>query len=134
MTLARALLLFSVASFAVVGLAYLLVPGTMLSVVGIPSSATSDFLMRTEGVALLSGAVFIWAGRDVSSTAARLVLLGLALYFILGSAVDLAAFVQGIVGSAAVPSVVVRTAIGMLCLASVAVMGRPQSSASETGR
>jgi hypothetical protein len=127
-TLARVLLLVSVSAFAIVGAGYLAAPGAMLSIVGIPSDPTSDFLMRTEGVALLSGAVFIWAARDASSTAARVVLGGLAFYFIVGSVVDLGAWLQHIVGPAALPSAVVRIAIGALCLITVSLLRRSNAS------
>jgi hypothetical protein len=33
----------------------------MLSIVGIPSEATTGFLLRTEGVAMLAAAGIIWA-------------------------------------------------------------------------
>jgi hypothetical protein len=128
--LARALLLVSVASFGLIGLAYLVVPGTMLSIVGIEADATTDFLMRTEGVALLTGAIFIWAARDGQSAASQIVLLGLGFYFIVGSVVDLAAWTQGVVGQASVPSAVARIVIGGLCLLSVALLRRGDRSAT----
>jgi hypothetical protein len=56
MRLASLLLRLSSVVFAVTELAYLLVPGLALSVVGIPSAQTSDFLPRTEGVALSASA------------------------------------------------------------------------------
>jgi hypothetical protein len=45
--------------FAATGLGYILVPALMLSVVGIESATTAQFLLRTEGVALLCTAGFI---------------------------------------------------------------------------
>ena len=57
--LARGLLTLSSAVLAVTGLAYLLVPGLALAIVGIESSPDSDFLLRTEGVALLFGAAVV---------------------------------------------------------------------------
>ena len=55
MKLARSLLLLSAVVFAVTAIGYLVVPGVMLSVVGVASNGTADFLIRTEGVALLAG-------------------------------------------------------------------------------
>jgi hypothetical protein len=116
--LAPALVLLSAAAFAAIGVGYLVVPGAMLGVVGIPSSGTSDFLMRTEGVALLTGAAFLWAVRDGRPSQQRIVLAALAGYYVLGSLVDLTAFGQGVVGPASVPSGAIRIAIGVLCLLS----------------
>ena len=122
--LPSALMLVSTVAFAVTGLAYLVAPGLALSVVGVSSAATSDFLLRTEGVALLCGAGVLWAARDARPSGMRVALLSLAVYYILGSVVDLAAFAQGIVGVASVPSAVVRTALGVLCLFATARLGR----------
>jgi hypothetical protein len=60
-TLATGLPLFSVALFVVTGLSYLVVPGILLAVVEIESTSTTDFLLRTVGVALLWAAGFVWA-------------------------------------------------------------------------
>lgn len=95
MKLARWLLLLSAVAFAVTAIGYLVVPRVMLSVVGIASSGTEDFLIRTEGVALLAGAVFPWAARLGRSRLIRVVLAGLGLDCVLGSLEDLAAFAQG---------------------------------------
>ena len=98
MRLASLLLRLSSVVFAVTGLAYLLVPGLALSVVGVPSAQTNDFLLRTEGVALLCGAGVLWATSDARPSGMRLALVSLAVYYVLGSVVDLAAFAQGVVG------------------------------------
>ena len=63
--------------FAVTAIGYLVVPGVMLSVVGVASNDTADFLIRTEGVALLTGAMFLWAGRSGPPRLIRIVLAGL---------------------------------------------------------
>jgi len=114
--LAKGLVILSSVAFAVTGLGYLVAPGTMLTVVGIESAATSDFLIRTEGVALLAGAGFLWAVRDGTPTQLRLVLLSIAFYCIVGALVDLAAFDRGVVGVASVPSGIVRIGVGGVCL------------------
>jgi len=119
MRLAAALIRASSVIFGVVGLGYLLVPAAMLSIVGIDSVATTDFLMRTEGVALFTGAGFLWAARDGRPDQLRLVLAALAGYYVLGSIVDLQAFTKGIVGPASVPSAVVRIALGSVCALAV---------------
>ena len=65
---------------------------------------------------MLCAAVLVWAARDVSTASAPIVLAALAAYYIVGSVVDLAAFGQGVVGVAAVPSGAGRIVIGCLCL------------------
>ena len=117
---ARSLLVLSAVVFAVTAIGYLVVPGVMLSVVGVASSGTADFLIRTEGVALLAGAVFLWAARAGPPGLIRIVLAGLGVYYVLGSLVDLAAFAQGLVGAASVPSAGVRILLGVLCFVAVA--------------
>lgn len=87
----------------------------MLSIVGIGSAPTTDFLMRTEGVALLTGAGFLWAVGEGTAGQRRVVLASLAGYYVVGSLVDLAAFNGNIVGPAAVPSAMIRIAVGVLC-------------------
>jgi hypothetical protein len=96
--LANALLLISSVAFALTGVGYLLIPATMLGVVGIAPNGTSDFLLRTEGVALLTAAGLAWAVRDGAPRRVSLALAALSLYYVLGSAVDLAAFTDDIVG------------------------------------
>ena len=114
--LARSLVTLSAVVFAGTGLAYLIAPGAMLAVVGVASASTTDFLLRTEGVALLSGAGLLWAVRDGTGTQLRIAMVALGAYYILGSFLDVAAFRDGIVGTASVPSAAVRTVVGAICL------------------
>ena len=108
--------------FVVTGVAYLVVPGLALGIVGIASVATNDFILRTEGVALLCAGAIIWVTQGLAAPGLRVVLLALAVYFLLGSAIDLAAFVQGVVGPLSAPSAVVRILLGGACLyAAVAI-------------
>lgn len=115
MTLSTGLIRVSAILFAVIGLGYLVAPSAMLSIVGIKGEPTADFLMRTEGVALLTGAGFLWAVRTGTSSQRQIALVSLAVYYVLGSLVDIAAYRDNIVGPAAVPSAVIRIAIGALC-------------------
>lgn len=103
--------------FAVIGLGYLVAPSAMLSIVGIDAEPTADFLMRTESVALLTGAGFLWAVRAGTSRQRQVVLLSLAGYYVVGSLVDLTAFNDNLVGLASVPSAVIRIAVGVVCAA-----------------
>jgi hypothetical protein len=114
-TFSTALIRASAVIFAVIGLGYLVMPSAMLSIVGIDASPTTDFLMRTEGVALLTGAGFLWAVRDGTSRQRQIALLSLAAYYVVGSLIDLAAFNSNIVGTLAVPSALIRSAIGVAC-------------------
>ena len=125
---ARRLLALSSAVFAATGSAYVVVPGFALGIVGIQSSPESAFLLRTEGVALLFGAVVAWALRSADVRAHRTGLLALAGYYIVSSLVDLGAFAQDIVGPASVPSAVVRIAIGLICLGAVWYSGRTRTA------
>jgi hypothetical protein len=77
---------------------------------------TSDFLLRTEGVALLTAALLLWAVRDAGPVILRPALLALALYLLLGSLVDSEAYSRSIVGPASLPSAAVRIALGIVSL------------------
>ena len=120
MTLAKALITLSAAAFALIGVAYLIAPALMLSVVAIDPTPTSDFLLRTIGVALLCAGGFLWAVRESSRRQLRLVLIALGAYYVLSEVVDLSAFSESVVGIAAVPSVTVRIAVGAICLGTAA--------------
>jgi hypothetical protein len=122
--IARGLLVLSALVFLATGLAYLAVPGVALGIVGLESSPTSEFLLRTEGVPLLFGAALLWAIRAGGHRLVRIALRALAGYYIVSSAIDLAAFGEAVVGPASVPSAVVRIAIGVACLSATWVTGR----------
>ena len=116
------LVLLSAAGLAVTGMGYLLVPASMIAIVGVPSTSATDFILRTEGVVLLAGGGFLWAVRDGNVMQMRVVLTVLGAYYILSSVVDLAAFIDGVVGPASVPSAVVRIALGVVSLVLAARM------------
>lgn len=106
-TLSTGLIRVSAVIFAVIGLGYLVAPSAMLSVVGIRGAPAADFLMRTEGVALLTAAGFLWAVRAWHRPPAPHG-PGLACaYYVVGSLVDLTAFNDNIAGPAAVPSALI---------------------------
>lgn len=125
--LVRILFAISAVVLTVAGVAYLAVPGLALGIVAIPSTPANEFLLRTEGVALLFGAGMVWVLRDADVRARRFGLLALAGYYVLSSVVDLAAFAQGIVGPASVPSAVIRIAVGAICLGAVWTGGQKPS-------
>jgi hypothetical protein len=103
---------------------YIVAPASMLSVVGIDSSPTSDFLVRTVAAAFIGMLPAAWAVlRRTGSALERVILWGLATYMVVGSAVDLLAYSAGIVGPAAVPSVIVRVVLAIV-LAWLAVTRR----------
>jgi len=116
---ARGLVLISVVAFAVSGALMVIVPGAMLNVVSVPIDANTEFLIRTEGIALLFGAVLLWAVREARPPITRIVLLGLAGYYILSATVDLAAYSDETVGTASLPSAAVRIVLGLACLVAI---------------
>jgi uncharacterized protein YjeT (DUF2065 family) len=122
--LVRFLFAFSAVVLAVTGIAYLAVPGLALGMVDIEAASTSEFLLRTEGVALLFGAAIVWLLRGGDVRAHRIGLFALAGYYIISSLVDLAAFAQGIVGPASIPSAAIRIAVGVICLVAAWTSGR----------
>ena len=120
MTVARGLTYLAALSLAFTGVAYLLVPAAALSVVGIAADPTSEFLLRTEGVPLLTSAgllivIAIRPGRHL-----WLALLAVAGYLVVSSIIDLFAFRDGIVGQASVPSAIIRIVLGVACIAAAA--------------
>jgi hypothetical protein len=125
---ARFLFAFSAVVLAVTGVAYLAVPRLALGIVNIDSDPASEFLLRTEGIALLFGATIVWVLRGGDVRARRIGLLALAGYYVLSSLLDLAAFAQGIVGPASVPSAAIRIAVGAICLTVVWDSGRKHST------
>jgi hypothetical protein len=100
----------------------------MLGVVGIESDQTSEFLIRTEGVALVAMAVLVRFVPIDGGSRTRGALIALAGYLILGSLVDLRAFVDGIVGPAAVPSAAVRMTFGVICVVLAASAARQRAT------
>jgi hypothetical protein len=95
--------------FVASSLGYLLVPSAMLSIVGIQGNPQVDFLVRALAAALLALAPGAWAARRRDDTPSqRGILVGLAAYLFASSLVDLHAFVNDVVGVAALPSIAVR--------------------------
>ena len=94
---------------------YLVSPAGMLSVVGIETTPTNEFLVRTLAAAFFAMIPSaLSARRRGASSSERTILAGLALYMFAGSAVDAHAYLNAIVGSAAVPSVVFRSLLGLV--------------------
>jgi hypothetical protein len=122
--LVRSLLILSALVLAASGVAYLVAPGVALGIVDIQANPDSEFLLRTEGVALLFGAALVWLVRGGDVPARRNGLLALSGYCVLSSLVDLSAFAQGIVGPASIPSAAIRIAVGAICLMAAWNSGR----------
>lgn len=94
---------------------YLISPGQMLSVVGISASAESAFLVQTLAAAFIAMVPMAWSvRRRTPGPVAAAVLWGLAVYVFAGSAVDLYAYSNGLVGFPALPSIGARTALGLV--------------------
>lgn len=108
---------FSIVLLSVAAAGYLVAPAQMLSVVGIGSTAVSDFLLRTLAAAFVAMVPVTFSVRTRTGTShEKAILLGLSVYMIAGSGVDLHAFLGGIVGLPAVPSIGVRTVLGLILL------------------
>lgn len=113
----QALIVFVVFLLAASAIGYLFFPSAMLSVVGIESNAQVNFLVRTLAVALAALIPGAWRARKTENSALyRSVILGLAIYMFLSSAVDLQAYLTHLVNSASVPSILFRVALGAVLL------------------
>jgi hypothetical protein len=114
--------------FVASALGYLLVPSAMLRIVGIQSNRQTDFLVRTLATALLALSPGAWAARHRDTTPAqRGVLVGLATYMFASSLVDLHAFVNDLVGIAAVPSITIRVILGGVLVWLIPAPRRPRA-------
>jgi hypothetical protein len=102
---------------AVSAIAELLFPSRMLAFVGITSNPQMDFLLRTTAVALIAFLPSLWAARNSTHMPTfRSALFGIAVYMFLSSTVDFQAFIQGIVNSMSVPSIIFRVLLGITIL------------------
>src|SRR5919198_687649 len=100
--LLKNLITFSALLLAFSAIGFLLFPSSMLAIVGMVSNPQLDFVLRTGGVALAAFVPGVWAARhSTTSPVSRAVLLGLAGYMFLSSAVDFHAYTQSIVNAAA---------------------------------
>jgi hypothetical protein len=112
----RILFAVSAAALAATGLGYVVVPSAMLGIVGIAGDSTTEFLIRTEGVALLTLAAVILLLPIDAGWRSRGALFAVTGYLLVGSIVDLRAFADGIVGPASVPSAALRIGVGVVCV------------------
>jgi hypothetical protein len=105
----KIIITFTVFLFAASAVGYFIFPASMLKIVGITSNPQLDFLVRTLAAALVALIPSGWAVRNKNdSPVYRSVLIGLAVYMFLSSAVDLYAYLNKIVGFAALPSITFR--------------------------
>jgi hypothetical protein len=89
----------------------------MLNIVGMTSDARTDFLVRTLAAAFIAFIPSMWAARHKSdSLVYRNVLVGLATYLFLSSAVDFFAYLNSIVNAVSIPSIVLRVLLGGVVL------------------
>lgn len=107
------IIIFVVLLFAASALRYVLFPSAMLSVVGMTSNPQTDFLVRTLAAALVALIPSSWAARKRGNSALhQSVMLGLAIYMFLSSAVDLHSYLTHMVGAASLPSIALRVVLG----------------------
>ena len=126
--LIKVLFTVSAIALALAGVAYLVVPNAMLGIVGIDGDPTSEFLIRTEGVALVAMAALVLFVPVDTGSRTRGALLALAGYLVVGSILDLSAFADGIVGPASVPSAAARVSVGAVCILAAATRRRQRLS------
>ena len=113
----KVIIIITTGLIAVSAIAEFLFPSRMLAFVGIASNPQMDFLLRTTAVALIALLSSVWAARnDTNSPASRSALVGIAVYMFLSGAVDFHAFIQGIVNSMSVPSIIFRVLLGIIIL------------------
>src|SRR5918996_2380680 len=113
----EATITFVVFLFAASAIGYLIFPSTMLSIVGITSNDQMDFLVRTLAAALVALIPSSWSVRNRgSSSLYQSVIFGLAIYMFLSSVVDLHAYLNHIVNSTSIPSIIVRVVLGSVLL------------------
>jgi hypothetical protein len=113
----KIIITFIIFLFAASAFGYFIFPASMLKIVGMTSNTQLDFLVRTLAAALVALIPSAWAVRNKSdSPVYRSVLIGLAVYMFLSSAVDLHAYLNNIVGFAALPSIVFRILLGGVIL------------------
>jgi len=112
----QGLVVLMVFLFAASAIGYVFFPSAVLSIVGIESTPQSDFLVRTLAVALIGFIPSAWVVgiRNDMSSLPQAAVIGLSIYLFLSSAVDLHAYFVHLVGSAAIPSSVVRMVMGWL--------------------
>ena len=59
MRLTRTLLWLAAVALVAVGIAYVVVPGAALGIAAIEATSTTEFLLRTQGVALVAAGAFL---------------------------------------------------------------------------
>jgi hypothetical protein len=131
--LTKTLLWLAAVALVATGIVYVAVPGAALGIVGIAASPTTEFLLRTQGVALIAAGVLLVLIPAARSWRTRFALLAVAGYLIVGSVVDLRAYLDGVVGAAALPSAVIRIAAGALCVLAAVARARPVPAAAASG-
>jgi len=111
------IVIFIVLLLGVSAIGYLFFPSAMLSVVGIQSNDHMDFLVRTLAAALAALIPSAWIVRKQDNGSLYpSVILGLAIYMFLSSAVDLHAFLTHLVNGASIPSIIFRVVLGGVLL------------------
>jgi hypothetical protein len=130
--LTKTLLWLAAVAFVAIGLAFAIVPGVPLGVLAIAASPATEFLLRSEGVALVATGLLLVLIPPARSWRTRFALLAVAAYLIVGSVVDLRAYLDGVVGTAALPSAGIRIAAGALCVLAALARARPGPTTADT--
>jgi len=111
------IVIFIAILIAASAIGYLFFPSAMLSVVGIQSNDQLDFLLRTMAAALVALLPGAWSVRKPeNSSLHRSVILGLAVYMFMSSAVDGHAVLTHLVNAISISSIILRVLLGGLLL------------------
>jgi len=129
--LTKTLLWLAAIAFVAIGLAFAIVPGVPLGVLAIAASPATEFLLRSEGVALVATGLLLVLVPPARSWRTRFALLAVAAYLIVGSVVDLRAYLDGVVGTAVLPSAAIRIAAGALCVLAAIARARPATTTAD---
>jgi len=111
------------------GIAFVLIPGQVLSWYGVTGDAQLTYVARLFGTALITFALITWMARDAAdSDARRAIVMGLAAGDIVGFAIALMAQLGGVVNSLGWSTVAIYLLLG-LGFGSFALRATPSSPA-----
>jgi len=103
----NALMVVSAVVAGVFGLAFVLVPGQLVSLYGITADAPLRYIAQLFGAALLALAVAAWQARNATDTGVRALVLGFAIGDTAGVVVALLGQLAGVVNALGWSTVVI---------------------------
>ena len=101
---------------ALFGLGFILVPGALLSPMGVTLDATSDALARLFGTAILSLAVLVWLARKSDSTPfKRGAVITLFTYYLLSGGLFVIIILRGLMNAMGWSTVILHLGLAAWC-------------------